>query len=419
MKLGRVKQYYLKNRLIYNCILLLCLFFVNCFWANAIYVVYPILSLLVLIDSLQNGFSYIIFTIPFCLLKPHLSVVLYFACILAYIIKLCIVVFGKQKLRITKTILIFWGIFAVYCLLPFANYNLNLLIKICLLLFVFTAILFIGKRSEIFRIEFNTYLLAVSICFSVLFSLTYYISPYMESLLHGGHMGAGTRYQGLYDNPNVLAMLCEFLLPLLCYFVMSRKSKWYDLVLIALVAIIGCLTVSKTYYIILTVVLLSLFLWKVFKSPKKTLIITAIVLLGIGIFAIFRTEAFVRIWSRFFGQFGECETFKDFMNMVTTDRYNLWIEYINYMVKAGPFRLFFGFGLGADPISTFSAHNAYLSMFYQLGIVGTALFISIIVLIFIHLKKTGCLKVGKAIWLPILVVMLVFLVEDALFYIVI
>lgn len=418
MKLETFKQGYLKNRLIYNSILLLCLFFVNCFWVNAIYIVYPVLLLLVLVDGLQNGFSYIIFTIPYCLLKPHMSVFLFFICIVAYIIKLCIVSFGKDRLRLAKSLLIVMAVFAAYCLIPFGHYNLNVLIKVCLLLFVFAAILFIGKKSEIFRIEFNVYLLAVSLIVSCFFAFTYYISPYAHNLLFDGYLAKGVRYRALFDNPNVLAMTCEFLLPLLCYFVMSRKSKLYELFLIAFVAIIGCLTQSKTFYIILSIVLISLFVWKVRTSTKKTLIITGIVLLGVGLFAIFRTESFIGVWNRFFGQFEACKSFKDFMNMVTTGRYELWVEYITYMFRSHPWRLFFGYGLGADAISTFSAHNAYLSMFYQLGLIGSSLFIAVIVLICKELKRTGNFKLHKAVWLPILVVMMVFLVEDTLFYIV-
>ena len=418
MKLETIKQGYLKNRLIYNCVLLLCLFFVNCFWANAIYVVYPVLLLLVLVDGLQNGFSYIIFTIPYCLLKPHMSVFLFFICIVAYIIKLCIVSFGKDRLRLSKSLLIVMAVFAVYCLIPFGHYNLNVLIKVCLILFVFASILFIGKKSEIFRIEFNVYLLAISLLISCLFAFTYHISPYASELLSKGYLGEGTRYTALFDNPNVLAMTCEFLLPLLCYFVMSRKSKLYELFLIALVAVIGCLTLSKTFYIILSIVLISLFIWKIKTSPKKTLIISGVVLLGVGLFALLSTKSFIHVWDRFFGYFSSCKSFKDFMNMVTTYRYDLWVEYITYMFKSHPWRLFFGYGLGADAISTFSAHNAYLSMFYQLGLIGSALFVAVIVLICKELKRTGNFKLHKAVWLPILVVMMVFLVEDTLFYIV-
>lgn len=412
----KTKNFYLKNRLLINCFILAVLFFVNCFWAQAIYVVYPILFVMALVDNLKNGFSYLVFCLPYCLLNPYMSVTLYFVCILAFILKACIIFFVKDKLKINKAVIILNIIFAIYCIVPFGNYDKNVLIKLCFFIFLFALIFFVGKKPEVFRIEFNSHLLALSLMVACLFSVTYFFSPYMSPLL-AGSIGQNTRYQALFDNPNVLAMTCEILLPIILYFVMARKSKWYELVLAASVAVIGCLTYSKTFYIILAFILVFLFLWKLRTSTKKTLIISAVVVSCVGVLALFKPQFFIRMWNRFFGYWNNCKSFADFMNMITTYRYDLWIEYIVYMFTNSPFHLIFGYGLGADALTTFSAHNAYLSMFYQLGIVGSILFVAVLIAIFRSLKKDG-FKPHKAVWLPILVVMLVLFVEDALFYII-
>ena len=414
----KLKNNYLKNRLLYNSFLLLCLFFINCFWGNIVYVTYPLLLILVLVDSLKNGFSYIVFTMPYCLLKHHVSVVLYFACALAYILKLTIILVIKEKLKIDKKILILIGLFALYCLIPFAKYDLNVLVKICMFIFLFAAIIFIGKKPEIFRLDFNVYLLATSLTISVIFSLTYYFSPYAHALLDGGQLSYLVRYKALFDNPNVLSMTCELLMPMLVYFTISRKSKPYEILLIASIAIIGSLTFSKTFYIILCLVLILLFITTLKRSPEKTLSITTGVLIVITLLAIFRFEIFVQIWNRFFGYVRDCKSFADMMNMITTHRYDLWVAYVKYIFQNSPVNRVFGYGLGASPLYMYSAHNAYISMLYQLGVVGSILFIAPIVLIIRELIREKNAKVHKAVWLPIIVLALVLCVEDAIFYII-
>ena len=107
------------------------------------------------------------------------------------------------------------------------------------------------------------------------------------------------------------------------------------------------------------------------------------------------------------------DNFEDFLNVVTTGRYNLWVIYSNNWV-ASPLAMFFGYGLGfpfIDSSGTLSPHNLYLTMVYQLGVVGTILLSVIILSIFIKIfMKT---KVNKwAITVPIIIFMLLFMVED-------
>lgn len=404
-----------KFRFVFNLVLLFLLFFIHCFWGNATYLVYSFLLGIVLIDNLENGFTYIVVSIPYYMVNPYESLICFMICVLCYIIKLCIIFFAKQKLKINKIIFILIGVVCFYFLLPFGSYNSNLWIKLALISFLLFGIVLIAKKPEVFRIKLNIRLLIISLFISCLFSLTFFISPYMKTITWIEK--PLFRYRALFDNPNVLAMLCEVVLAIMSYFIISKKSNICDMVLFAVCAFIGLMTLSKTFFIILAIILIVIFCCKLKTSTKNTLITGGVVLGLIILLAIIKPEFFKFMWDRFFGYIERCDSFKSFMNMLTTDRYTVWGEYISYMTHNSVFNLLFGYGLGAKILNIFSPHNMFISMFYQLGIIGTMLLVVVLTIIIKQLRKEGCLKLEKAIILPIVVIGLILCVEDMIFYI--
>ncbi len=414
----KIKDNYLKFKLIYNLIFLTILFFVNCFWGEMVYISFGVFMLLVMLDNLENGFTYIMFSIPYCLIYPqnHISTILFFVGIIFYVIKLYFIYFFKEKGKINKFILISFAILLIYCLIPFSKYNYNVFFKISLIFFVLLALFMFSKKPDIFRLNFNARIFAVSLLISALFGLLYWVSPYIHSLI--GELGllGGTkffRFQALFNQPNVLAMICEILLSILAYFIITNKGRWQDVVLFLLIAALGVMTFSKTYIIILFIVLLALFIWLLKVNWKKTLIITAIICLVVLMICVIKPTIPQLFYNRFLGTMSNCNNFEDFMNMVTTDRYNLWKETVVYLAHH-PVQLIFGRGLGAPVLSIFSAHNAYLSMIYQLGIVGSIIFITTLVL---TIKQPQKQKFSGAVAIPLIVLFLILCVEDMIFYI--
>ncbi len=416
-KIRQIYQLYLKKCLLYNLIFISILFFAHCFWGNMMYLVYPLLALVIVLDNLENGFSYIIFSIPFIFLNVNISEILFLVCCFAYIIKFYIIFFFKEKNKPNLYSLITLLAFFVYCILPTGEYNLNTLIRLFIFIAIFVALGMVTQKPETFRGQFNIKLICYSIMLSSIFSLTYHFSPYLQDYLIilsiNGNM---TRFMALFIQPNVLAMFCEVLLSFLTFFILTKNFNREDIFLFVVIAFIGLLTFSKTYIIILTLILAILAVYFLTQNFKKTasIIIPLLVLLMLTCLAF---PKFVHSFSdRFIGSVSDCNSFKDFMNMLTTDRYDLWIEYSKY-IFTHPLVLFFGRGLGAPVIGLQSPHNGYIAIIYELGIVGTCLFALSLYFIFRNYFLKTHKKPHWAIFVPILVLAMIFIAEDLIFFI--
>ncbi|MBE5740940.1 MAG: hypothetical protein E7351_00170 [Clostridiales bacterium] len=382
-----------------------------------IWISFPVLTVMVLSDNLENGFSYIVFGIPFCMLNPHLSTLLYFVAIVLYIIKLCIIIFVKEKKQLNRRLIISLAVFVVYCLLPIGEYNNNVWLKLCLILFILLAIIIFSLRPNTFRPELNICMVSYAFIIASAFSLTYHISPHLQNIFRINTAGDIVRFQALFDHTNVFAMACEIVLSLLACMIITKEKKLKFSILFGVLAVLGLLTLSKTYIITLFIICLCIFIWLVKKNPKRTLIITGIVIsCGLLIILIFPKVSSL-FFERFLGSLQECRDFKDVLNMITTGRVNLWLEYLSY-IFTHPKTLIFGNGLGANVVNKMSSHNAYISMLYQLGIVGISLLVGVIVMIIKNNKKSTKTKFNKALLIPLIVIGLIMFVEDTIFYIV-
>lgn len=410
-------DFYLKNRYIINLVLLTCLFFIHCFWGNMMYVAFPILLLMVMFDNLTNGLSYIIYSIPYCMLNLYVSAIIFFVSIVTYVIKFYVILTFKEKQKPNYWTLAFIFVFFVYCVLPIGDYNINMLIKICILLSLFIVLCMVSKKPDVIRLPYNFRLLALSLIISCAMSVTWFVSPYLQEYLSFRWTSDGVlRFAGLLSHTNVLAMICEILVSVFAYFVISKRFSWKDIVLFIVLAMLGFTTFSKTYIIILFVVLFCLFIWALKNNFAKTMIVSCILASVVLVACIFNMDIVMVFVNRFIGSFSYCHNFNDFMNMITTYRYNLWGQYAQFLIT-NPLNMVFGRGLGAPVLSTLSAHNAYLSMVYQLGLVGSLLFITCLILIIRQFIKNSNSKPTKAIIVPLIVIALIFCVEDVLFYI--
>lgn len=413
----KIKDFYLKYRLIINCTILSCLFFANCFWQPMMYIIYPILAILLLVDNLNNGFSYIMFTIPFCVVGGDIGLGIFFGTIALFLIKYYALSIFRDKIKINKNVAILFGVFLLYCLLPIGKYNYNFWYKLAILSFIIFTVWVMVNQRKVINFRFNVRILCLSLIISCLFSAVYWISPHLQNTMCMIYIGENlVRYQALLGHPNAVGTICSLSISFMAYSFMKEK-KWYDLALMFVMAFIGIFSFSKTYLIILILVGITIMIYLYRYDWRLALGITIAMLVAIGLFVLVFPEIYKIFYDRFLGTLKNCTNFSDIMNMITTDRWNLWLEYLTYLA-AHPVNAIFGSGLGAGAIDKLSAHNAYISMIYQLGLVGSALFILIIVLIVRDRLKLKQKKIHKGIWLPLTVIALIFLIEDIMFYII-
>lgn len=422
-KILKLKDYYLTHKFIIDCVLLSILFLVNCFTHFGAYLSFTLLYILILTSDLKSGISYIFFSLPFTSISIPNAIILAMICLVAYIIKLAYQKFYIEKCRVSKRMLITLGIFLIYLIFPFKNiYNADMIVKILAIFAVFILLFLCVNFPEEFRLKFNISILAYGLVVSYLFGLLRPVSVVLQELNVIYRVGSLYRYCGLFETPNVPAMICEMALALLGFFIVSKQYDKKDIVVFILFTIMGVLTLSKTFFILLVIMLLTLLIFNI-KSIKKIkrntwIIFGIIAVVGIILCVIFFKDIlfFVR---RFLNLDVLGVGFEQFMNTLTTTRYDLWKEYVLYLIE-NPLILIFGRGLGAPIIGQTSPHNMYLSTLYQMGIIGVALFIYC----FIQIAKSSPKPLGeprkkfnKALILPLLVFAVLFFSEDLIFFI--
>ena len=408
--------FYGKYKLAINLFVIACLFLIHCFWGNMMYIAYPIVLLMVLLDNTRNGLTYVVFCAPFCKMNIYMSLTLYCVVAIAYLVKFYIILYFKDKTKPNILLLVMMGLFFVYALMPFGPYRGNLWAKVATLFMLFCVMGMVIKRPNIVRLSFNFRIIAIAILVCCLFSATYYISPYLQGDWIFAYAGERARYQALLGHPNTLAIFCEIIMSVLGYLIISKRAKWFDWVLLLSLTGVGIFTLSKTFLMLSIFIWLVIFIWLFTQNFLKTFVATCIVATIVVIVGCCFPH-FVQIFiNRFIGGFADCKTFADFMNIVTTYRYDLWVEYLTYFAS-NPFVLIFGAGLGAYPLSTLSSHNLIISGVYNLGIVGMILLTIVIVLMIREFLRNEDRRPSKAIWLPIVVLSLICMIEDLFFYI--
>ena len=402
---------YKTQRLPVNLIILSVLFFLHCSFSWVTYIVFPLLLIMCVVDNVKNGFSYVIYSFPFAFMNIYISVLLYLICFFVVVFKYYFITYFKNldKTKFDKVLLILIAVFFVYCLLPIGSYNLDKFTKIMVFATIFSFLgIFVDGREQI-NLKLNLKLLTIALFVACIFGLLIYFVPHLESSLRI----AEGRFQALFYDCNILAIVCEIACSIFAYYIISNNAKLWDYICFFALTIIGLLPLSKTFLILMAIIYLALLIYLLIKKTKLALIIISSLVAIIGISLILDFSFAKEYLDRFLSGHKKFDNFEDFLNVVTTGRYNLWVIYSNNWV-ASPLAMFFGYGLGfpfIDPSGMLSPHNLYLTMVYQLGVVGTILLGAIILSIFMKIfMKT---KINKwAVWVPIIIFMLLFMVED-------
>ncbi len=421
-KNSAVWVFYRRWRLVLNCALLTVLFFADCWWGGMVYIVYPLLLAMVCFDDFANATSYLVYVIPFVALNGWWGGLFYLLCFLAVVFRFYLTLWGVERQRPQPLLLIFIGLFVTYCLLPIGPYNGDLWRKIALFLVVFVMVSIIAGKPEVLRLSVNVRTLAVAIIVASLLGCLRPVIPHLKAIIPS-YIGNGwPRFTALFWQPNALGMLCSVIVSLFAYLLISRRAQWYDYLLMFSITAIGFAALSKTCLVIMVLVYLIILGYLLHRNWAPTVVVSLVVLMVVIGFCCLKPTLVSDYLGRFTENLAGGEDFTAFMNNLTTLRYALWVNYSTYLWQH-PLALFFGRGLGAAPLFTptngryLSPHNFLLAMVYQLGLVGTALFVAVLVLMFRQLKKRRTTAIHRAIWVPILILLLLLSVEDTILYI--
>jgi len=202
----------------------------------------------------------------------------------------------------------------------------------------------------------------------------------IKTSLSGGHIGEGENrltgiVEGIFGNPNDLAMAMDMLLPLAVVLALNKRGMKRALYLLCSLILLFAVILSFSRGGFLGLVAMGMvLLWKVGRNNR--LVATLLVLMTLGIFASAVPNGYTdRIFTIFNAKSDE------------TGSSQQRKELLERALELAKNHVVFGVGMGNYPIYSLNnmrAHNSYLEIWVELGIIGL---IAYLVLLFAPLKS--------------------------------
>ncbi len=276
-------------------------------------------------------------------------------------------------------------LFAVYLIIGelfYGQFNLFRTIKmICNILFLSSVL---NSRVKInLREAWMSYIIGnlIASFYGMIDSPIFKIQAYVvfKDLGIGGFEDDVTRFVGLCGDPNYYAVNLIISLCLIVVLLHKKEIRtWAAFLLAAPFVYFIILTYSKSAIIMLMFVIV-LLLYSLFTS-KKFLSGGLIILSVILVFALVMSGQ-ISALDVVIARFESSDTVSGTdINALTTGRFELWIMYIDYLIKNIKVGLL-GCGISAGYLNGFGAHNTYLDIFYFLGAVGGMLLLVVLLAI--------------------------------------
>lgn len=198
------------------------------------------------------------------------------------------------------------------------------------------------------------------------------INSFIRTKVSYEGMASITRFSGLYEDPNYYAVN---LIISLCIIIVLYQANKIRIVLsivlsVFLVGFAG-MTGSKSALLML-IIPLAVFIIMCFHNRKIGL---GVISIGIGSgFILLILSNKISIFSNTLLRVSSSNSIGE----LTTERSSIWGEYLLYFANHFE-RLFFGNSISAALLNGNAAHNTYIELVYQLGIIGTIWILWIIV----------------------------------------
>ncbi len=218
-------------------------------------------------------------------------------------------------------------------------------------------------------------------CFGLMDSNFFKIKDYVgEQGVEGIEFIDLTRFTGLHTDPNyyTVGMIISLCLLVVMYHRKEMKTLWVLLLSVPIVYFL-ILTYSKSAILMLAVPLFFV-LYSLYKQKKyiTILFVFCFVLLVLFMALSGKIEILNVVISRFNAS-GDSVGDAD-LNSLTTGRFDIWVSYVKYMFNHY-LAFFAGEGISAPYLEGHATHNLYIEMWYHLGIVGSTLLLSILIVI--------------------------------------
>lgn len=173
------------------------------------------------------------------------------------------------------------------------------------------------------------------------------------------------RFAGLYSDPNYYSV--NVIISMCLTVILFHREKIKLPVFALLMAVLFYFikeTLSKSALLMSAVPLL-LFLYSNRLKQRRTLQMASVVIFSVALIYLLATgggEMFSTVFSRMSAAKGD-------INALTTGRFNIWVNNIEYFMEH-PWRFLFGKGINSPLINGAGHHNVYLEMIWHVGLIG-------------------------------------------------
>lgn len=320
-----------------------------------------------------------------------------------YLSLFAVLIFLSRNIRLSKRLVVLLVLFSIAAIVGIGNAYIafvKLISNVMLLAFFVTVV-----KREIFPKMILAISLGEFISSIIGLRKTTWapLSAFYYSLKEE-HIGGEkiARFTGLYVDPNyysIIVIICLY--GLLLYMYKKEISYKLGIPLFAALTVFGCMTYSRVFYISFIGVLVA---FAMIRFKNKSLIGTiALILIFVAVFWLFADKmGFIeKIFSRFQRE------------DISSGRFDLWGAFLKEIINNAKI-LLIGAGLGGElPVNT-SAHNFYIETVYHLGIIGTAIYFTLLCSI-LSARTSHIFKRGIANWALSFVLMFMFATLGMLF----
>ena len=188
------------------------------------------------------------------------------------------------------------------------------------------------------------------------------------------------------NNVNQLAMFCLFEICYLVYSIINvnmktpksfefLKSKdfWFKISKIAVVTLVGLLTLSKAFILMLAIVFLYIVVVLVAKLKVKSLIVIIPMTIIIALLGFIFKDFVYKLFSRFFAY----SEWGSIYSKIFTGRTEIWAQYRD-SIRGSIISMLFGAGLMTKDLIAIGPHNVFIYFAYRVGFVGIVMLIILI-----------------------------------------
>lgn len=403
---AQMKQFFKKewiNVTMYAVITLLL--FCSMFWEPLVYVVMLAIIAYCGFANVQQAFYLIFFTYPFQFIYTVFIQIKFYN---IYFILLTMILFmvgikyliaiGKKKKKFNLTLFILSMAFLLYCFLPFGPYKMSEHIQ---MIGIIAGLYLCYEYRE--QISFKNLVLIASIglLISCLFSFVAFETPRMLSLLTQYTNYGYIKFQGLFGNPNVLVLYNIIVLPCLLVLYL-QEHKWYSIILFMANFAFAYMALSRNFIMCLAFMLpLYAILELVYYKKKGLLHVACVAVSMLALCAVMFTST--KIYLVRFNILPESSiaqvqedtkaaviipsipaepnkpenSLDDEIFVDDPGREGLWQRYWGDYTSSWK-TILFGRGVAYPQLGNIGAHQSYLNILWQFGLLGTLLILTIL-----------------------------------------